>query len=148
VNSFAELMKAKEPTGKCTTKWCRNPKAKNDRGYPLPYCWKCKSRRLKEHYPATYTRNLMKQVAKRRGISFSITLAQWKEFCARTGYLEKRGRKPDSLSIDRIDHRKGYHIDNIRAIPSFLNSWQGHTEPGRVLKQNHPRIRNPDVEPF
>lgn len=46
--------------------------------------------------------------------------------------MEGRGKNPDSLTIDRIDDRKGYHIDNIRILSHAENSHDNfrNREPG------------------
>jgi hypothetical protein len=54
--------------------------------------------------------------AKRRGKEFTLTFDEFKEFCMKTGYDEKKGKSSDSLSIDRIESSNGYSKDNIRAI--------------------------------
>ena len=146
--------KARGKHEKCTTKWCRNKRAKKVTRYRspsgkiilyesrLPYCWKCKTRRLKERHPATYILNVMRGRARQRKIPWTITLAEFKEFCQRTGYVEKRGCEDESLTVDRIDHDKGYHIWNIQVLSFIENCTQGHTVPGRETKQNE---SGPDV---
>ena len=79
----------------------------------------------KERTPLSYCLRMLRQSAKRRNLSFTLTLETFAEFCARTGYLEKRGRKPDSLTVDRIDRRGGYTPDNIRVLTFAENSIQG-----------------------
>lgn len=142
--------KGKPPLGskkglKCETRYCRGPKARKTNGYLLSRCWKCLSRRLKASQPATYVLRLIRQSAKRRDIACSLTLAEFKEFCARTGYLEKRGKKPTSLTVDRIDHRRGYHADNIKVSTHAENSRAGYCYPGGKVHQNH---RRDSEEPF
>lgn len=88
-------------------------------------CWKCRSRRLKENRPWTYVLNLLRIGARRRGIPITLTGAEFKEWCRQTGYLQKRGQTPDSLTIDRIDRSQGYHIWNIRPLSHAENSDQG-----------------------
>lgn len=142
----APVARSKEE--KCATKWCKNRKAAHatyhrmadgtTKKYEnfLSHCWKCRARMLKERQPATYVLNAIRGRAKQRGLPFTITLEEFKTWCAQTGYLEKRGRDPESASIDRIDHDKGYHIWNIQ-IKSFQeNCTTGHTVPGRETKQN------------
>jgi hypothetical protein len=60
--------------------------------------------------------------AKRRGIDFDLTLEQFRVFCTNTEYLKLKGKKSGSMSIDRIDNRRGYEIDNIRLITLAENS--------------------------
>lgn len=140
-------MAKKSPT-RCVTKWCRGFRPRHTRTwkrkdgsvvrrtYRLCLCWKCRSRQLKARHPATYVLNAIRQRAKKRGVSCTITLTEFKTWCEDTGYLEGRGRKADSLTIDRIDPDLGYSLDNIRVL--------GHRE--NSLRQDDPT--DPDNEPF
>jgi len=124
---------------KCTTRYCRNNKAVQG-GYHLRYCWKCKSRLLKQRHPATYFLNTLRQSATKRGIECSLTVAQFKAFCDSTGFLALKGKKPDDATIDRIDWNNGYHINNIRVLPHGKNSRQG--------KYNIPRYLRKQLEQY
>jgi hypothetical protein len=147
--------KARSKEEKCVTPRCRNRKATKYTYYKSPktgerityvnllnHCWKCRSRMLKERQPATYVLNAIRQRAKQRKLPFTITLEEFEKWCAETGYLEKRGREPESYSIDRIDHDKGYHIWNIQIKTFEENCTSGHTVPGRETMQNE---RKPEV---
>lgn len=128
--------KALSKAEKCATKWCPNERAHKTTRYQSPkghvvvyenrlkHCWKCRARWLKEHHPATYVLNTLRRSAKRRRLPFTITLAEFKWFCLRTGYLEVRGHKPGAMTIDRIDSNRGYHIDNIQ-VKEFLDNCEG-----------------------
>ena len=108
----------------CPIAWCRNKKGVRRRGsYESheKYCWRCKSRRLKQFHPWTYLLKIIRQRAKRKGISFSLTVAEFKNFYIR--HLTQR--KELSLCVDRIDRHKGYHIWNIRPLSFEENSNQG-----------------------
>ena len=94
---------------------------------------------LKEKHPHTYVLNMIRHSARKRDLAFTITLAQFKEFCSRTGYLHRRGTKSDSLTIDRIDHSKGYHVGNVVLTTHLENSTKGHHVPGEFREQNHCR---------
>lgn len=134
---YRRAPKARNKAEKCATKWCRNRRAHKTTRHTkadgsvavyssyLPLCWKCKSRRLVEKHPVTYVLNMLRHSARKRGIPFTITKEQFTKFCQETGYLEMRGKKPDSLTIDRIDPNDGYHIHNIRVLPHAENSAQG-----------------------
>lgn len=66
----------------------------------------------------------LKNSAKRRNISFSLTLTDLNNLtfpitCPILGILLKFNRgslRDNSYSIDRIDNSQGYHIDNIQVI--------------------------------
>lgn len=140
--------KARTKEEKCITSRCRNRKAikwshhRNAAGVLIKYenflnhCWKCRSKMLKERRPVTYVLNAMRQRAKQRKIPFDITLEQFIDFCKRTDYIARRGRKADDLSIDRIDHDKGYHIWNIQVKAFLENCTIGHSVPGKETMQN------------
>lgn len=122
---------------KCATKWCRNKRAEKITVYKrkdgtlgrtparLRHCWKCRSKMLKERQPITYILRMLRHSAKKRGLACSLTKTELAEFCAKTGYLEKRGNQPNSLTIDRIDRDKGYHIWNMQVLTHAENSAQG-----------------------
>lgn len=93
---------------------------------------------FKERRPLTYVLNMLRNRAKQRGIPFTITLQEFEEFCAKTGYIEKRGHHPGGLTIDRKDHDKGYHIWNIQIMEFVENCTNGHVIPGQECPQNQP----------
>ncbi len=82
---------------------------------------------------------MIRRGARRRKLPFSLTLAQFQQFCAETGYIELRGTQRDSLTIDRINHEEGYHIWNIKVATHIDNSMAGHTIPGMDVPQNFPK---------
>lgn len=131
----APLARTKEE--KCATKWCRNRKAAKITRYKsasgkiivyegfLKVCWKCHAKKLRDTRPWTYVLNMLRHSARKRKLPFTLTIAEFRQFCAETGYLEKRGNKPDSLTIDRKDHNEGYHLWNIQVMTHAENSEQG-----------------------
>lgn len=106
-------------------------------------CYTCKARKLKQRHPATYTLNGIRASAYSRGIPFSLTLSEFKEFCARTGYMEKKGTKCGDLTIDRIDPDKGYSADNIRAVTLTENCSLGATYGNSKRLANRPQSDDP-----
>lgn len=138
---MANKQKGKPPRGsgkgfKCETPYCRNRKARKGNGYFLRLCWKCRSRQLKERHPATYVMNALRQRARKRRIPWGITLADFKTWCAQTGYLVKRGHGKGLATIDRINANEGYHIGNIQILEYLENCTKGHYVPGMDCKQN------------
>lgn len=71
--------------------------------------------------------------AKKKGIEFSITLADvpWADVCPvlgislRYGGWGGFGGKPDSASLDRIDNTKGYVPGNVAVISDRANKLKG-----------------------
>jgi len=166
-NRWKKAPKARDKSEKCITKHCRNKKAakktvyKSPKGHTIVYegflnhCWKCRSRRSKEKNPATYVLNMLRHSAKKRKLPFTITKAEFAEFCAKTGYLEKRGNKEDSLTLDRIDRDEGYHITNLRVLTHAENSAQGadntpREERGCASTDDYvePPVEPPNEDPF
>jgi hypothetical protein len=131
---------------KCATKWCRNKRAEKITVYKrldgtvgrstafLRHCWKCRSKMLKERHPATYVLRMLRQSARKRKLPFTITLAEFKLFCARTGYLARRGNQPGDLTVDRVDWNEGYHLWNLRVLTHRENSEQGGDNTPRELR--------------
>jgi len=129
---------------KCETRYCRKFKGKNGAGRLQRICNKCKSRLLKTRHPETYVLNMIRNRARKRNIPFSLTLEEFRQFCARTGCLANRGTDPHSGSIDRIDHDEGYHVWNLQVKDYGENCRNGHTVPGQITKQN---ARGPWAQP-
>lgn len=121
---------------KCTSPTCFRTRA-FQRGYYLSLCWKCRNLLKKKRQPLRYQFNILRKSAKRRGIPFKITFDKWCEWCEQTGYMKVKGRGIGFKSIGRIDHSKGYELDNICVEDYHFNSIKGHEVPGEDLKQNH-----------
>jgi hypothetical protein len=102
---------------KCATKWCRNEAAPGK-----TRCHKCHSRWYKEAHPYGYYFNLLRCNAKRRGKQFNLSIAEFRDFCVKYQYIDKKGKQATSLSIDRKDDARGYTIDNIRVLTLSENS--------------------------
>jgi hypothetical protein len=82
--------------------------------------------------PTYYAWTCLEASARKRGIKFLITFAEFKNFCRGTGYLENKGKKSESLTIDRIDPAKPYQLDNLRILTWMENcshSVEGMTDP-------------------
>jgi hypothetical protein len=104
---------------------CKAYRCKCEKGIKKRFCDKHHARFQKEVNLAGYTYNLLKQNAKRRNKTFGLTLGQFKKFCEATGYLEMKGKKASSASIDCIDPSKGYVEGNIRVLSLSQNSSKG-----------------------
>ena len=134
---WKKAAKAVDRSDKCVTKWCRNKRAEKYTSYKrkdgtvgksvayLRHCWKCRAKIFRQRHPAAYVLNMLRHSARKRKLPFSITLAEFKLFCRRTHYLQRRGNQPGDLTIDRIDWNKGYFIENLRVLTHAENSEQG-----------------------
>lgn len=112
-----DLKPSKNKLGLCAVKFCTRTKLKRGR-----ICSRCSWRRKKLNDPIGYAFAVVQSNAKRRGKVFKITRAYFQELCEKTGYLEGKGRRPDSLSLDRINPKFGYIEGNVRVIGYGLNS--------------------------
>lgn len=79
-------------------------------------CETCKARKARLKDPAKYAFRNVRRSAQGRNIPFLLTFEEFKTFCDSTGYLTKKGKDFDDLTIDRIDPSKPYQADNIRAL--------------------------------
>jgi len=102
---------------KCSTPYCRNDRVKG-----RTKCSKCNMRWLKEHHLDTYTFNILRCNAKRRGKIFNITLNQFRKFCKETNYLELKGKNASSASIDCKIPEKGYSYENMQILTLAENT--------------------------
>jgi len=101
----------KRDKGLCVILRCHKP-----RGKKSLLCYMHRSRRAKQLNPFGYHFNALRNNARRRGKEFTLTLSEFKRFCAETGYMEKKGKGATNLSIDRKDHSKGYRYDNLQVL--------------------------------
>jgi hypothetical protein len=96
---------------RCATPYCLNSPVKH-----RTLCHKCRSKQYRDKNKLKATYQIMKDNAKRRNIEFSITLPEFKQFCTDTGYLEIKGTEAESGTVDRIDPRYGYTLNNIQVL--------------------------------
>jgi len=113
----ASTVAKKIRAGRCLTPFCRR-KARHLRHF----CCTCQDRKWRAAHPMRYLLKNLRNHAKARGITFTVTFDQWVEFCLKTGYHEAVGVEPGSATVDRIDPRFGYHADNIRVLTHAENS--------------------------
>jgi hypothetical protein len=87
--------------------------------------------RRAQNDPARRYWHALKQSAKRRDIPFLLTLEQWRAWTAEVRFFERREGvevRGDRLSVDRIDSRGPYAVENIQALPMRENSRVQHAE--------------------
>lgn len=109
--------------GECCAHGCKNATKTKDR-----FCAKHRHRWIKANDPVAYAYHSLKSNARRRGKDFDWPLEDFREFCRETGYVERTGKTSSSLSIDRIDHRKGYTKGNVQILTLGENGKKGHEE--------------------
>jgi hypothetical protein len=88
-------------------------------------------RMFKTRHPLKYYFAKLRARARERGIPFGLSFHAYARLARATGYDNpaNRGRMPASLSLDRIDPRRGYEDDNIRVISLADNTRRAHCEP-------------------
>lgn len=104
---------------KCETRFCRNRKALNRK-----ICSTCIKRKWRANNPKKASYENLRTNAKRRGKEFSLTFAQFEEFCVKYNYVSG-GKTRDCYTIDRIENDKGYTIGNIQKMKRGDNSKKG-----------------------
>lgn len=95
--------------GICAVAYCKN-KCKGK------MCSTCRSRKSRLADPVRYAFNNLRNRAKQRGLIFTITLEQFREWCVKVEYIGFKGRSSTSYTIDRRYNDLGYHIDNIQVL--------------------------------
>jgi len=121
-------MKKPKPLKRCKAADCFRLQSKTGKS---GYCNPCRTARWKESDPFGYAFAKLKFRAKERGHEFKLTLLEYKQICHVSGYIEGKGKTGESLSLDRIDPKKGYEIGNLRVITLSANS--------RIAFTNMPR---------
>lgn len=83
--------------------------------------------------------------ALRRKKEFTITLQEFRKFCAETGYIICKGKRGRNCTIDRIRNWEGYNINNIQilSIGSNLDKYHKHDKHCTELPED-----DPDYLPF
>lgn len=105
------ILAKNKPGHLCPVSRCRRYK-----GQKKKLCHKHHAQQQKENNPVGYTYTILKQNAKRRGKVFTLTVEDFREFCTETNYLELKGRTKHEMSIDRIDHLRGYEKGNLQIL--------------------------------
>jgi hypothetical protein len=139
---FAQNLEERKYKGQCCAEGCWKPAAKKQ-----ILCHKHKKDQYKEKHLHQYYLSDLKQRAKRRGKSCSLTLAQFKEFCDRTGYLRKKGVNIGDSHIDRIDPTRGYDVDNIQILTNLENLKKKYADTirTRLMTWKEPTIDTSDI---
>jgi len=108
-----KLSQAKKEKGQyCCAYSCNNKPVEKLGGL----CHKHYQRKRRKTDPVGVRFSQFKVNALKRNKDFSITLEQFRIFCQETGYCIVKGRRGKNATVDRIDNKKGYHIDNIQLL--------------------------------
>lgn len=117
-----KIIKGK-PKNICSAYRCKNRKREKD-----ILCSKHQKRKQKEFNLLSYTYNLLKSNANHRRKEFSLTLQEFKDFCNENNYLELKGKKGFSASIDRIRPLEGYYKGNLQVLSLANNTRKMHED--------------------
>jgi hypothetical protein len=123
-----KVQSEKRRKGLCLTPFCSRAAAPGKH-----YCHRCRKRSWYQANPISYKYSVLKNNARRRGIEFALTFEQFESFCMDIRYHELSGKKRNSYSIDRIDVRRGYVIDNLQVLTISENSTKWNNE-DKILK--------------
>lgn len=85
--------------------------------------------------PTKYAFNNLRSSARARKLEFALTLEDFAALARATGYMEGRGTTSLSLSIDRLDARLGYFLENLRVITFGENSGKGNAERREIFRK-------------
>lgn len=123
--------------GRCAVKFCNN-KTK------VPVCSSCRCKETRAKDPVRYAFINLKNNAKRRGILFTLTLDQFREWCVKVNYIGLKGRSKESYTVDRKYEDIGYHADNIQIMKNIDNvkkyisyDWRNKTVSITTYQQSH-----------
>jgi hypothetical protein len=70
----------------------------------------------------------LKSSAKRRGISFSLTIEEWEAFVLPTRYMDDKGKQRYCLHVDRKEAHLGYEKGNLQILTCGENVAKGNRE--------------------
>jgi hypothetical protein len=124
---------------KCQTKYCRNKTHGK-------YCSTCRSKKCRATDPVRYAFNNLRNRAKQRGLAFTITIEQFRQFCIKTKFIAGKGRSAESYTIDRIYNGVGYHIDNIQVmkkgdnVRKYYLTYDWERKIASIMKSDSPQL--------
>src|SRR3569832_380622 len=87
--------------------------------------WVCSHHRYKQRCrsnPVALARCYHKRNSESRKIGYSLSRRHWYYLNFFTFYWKKKGRRPESLTIDRIDNGRGYSDDNVQVADMRYNA--------------------------
>jgi len=123
----------KTARGKCIVYQCRRVAARDRH-----VCHTCRDRMWRAAHPEHHLWNNLKKSARKRGVEFTLTVDEFKEFCRENNFVAKVGRGPEDATVDRRDPRQGYHKGNLRVLSNVENatiggklSFTGHRNKGQ-----------------
>lgn len=128
---------------KCTTKRCPRPQQKG------LYCYRCAHRNYKAKYPYHYYYYQARSNAKRRGIPFLLSLAQFKSIWQAhpKAWKEKlEGNTYRTWTLDRVDNNLPYQLDNIQVLTLHANVIKYHYHDKFVVEKSWRKPSKPSSD--
>lgn len=92
------------------------------------YCNTCNSRDQDARHPERRCYRNLKISAERRGHLFELTFEEFEKFAIETQYLNRRGNSAKGYTVDRIDSKLGYTLDNLQILTNRENGRKARVE--------------------
>jgi hypothetical protein len=106
---------------KCKVPECERPVMASEARNSRYLCSIHNNERLWKNRPVLVSMCANRRHAKMRNIPYNVSRRHYYYLNFFTLYWKKKGRKPDALTIDRIDNSKGYTDDNIQVVDKRYN---------------------------
>lgn len=116
-------IEARMAKGQCVAWGCTKDRVNRTR-----YCSRHRRIDFKERYPHAYQYDVLRTSAKKRKIEFKLTYKDFVVFCLATGYMDKKGKRKDDWTIDRIRPNRGYQVGNLQILTSRDNARKHHVD--------------------
>lgn len=143
-----KTVSARTAAQKARANTCKHWGCTNEARYNARDCETCKARKLRISNPLREIFRNLKKSAKRRGIKFTLTFEQFKEFDRQTGLAKSYGKGRENMTVDRINPERGYEIDNIRALTYVENCRRrlnGVTDPAQPIAAEIARLEGHEI---
>ena len=123
-------------------------------------CCKHEHESRQEKNPHRYWYGVLRRNAKRRGKIFTISLEYFIQFCKETNYINLKGKKSGSMTIDRKIDELGYIDGNLQILEvgantrkRYVDYWkhqeQGYEEPAIDISEfEKPKAQDSGNVPF
>lgn len=114
---LTDSQKRKKEKGVCITPYCMKPSQKKStkKGRGLK-CFSCAQNVKRLNNPLRYSYHVLKNNAKRRGKKFTLTFERFTELAKEIDYMNKKGTRAKSMTIDRKREEEGYTDENVQGL--------------------------------
>lgn len=114
------------------------------------FCTKHDHEMRKKKNPHLYWYGVLRRNAKRRKKVFTITLEYFIQFCNETNYINLKGKKSGSMTIDRKIDELGYIDGNLQILEVGANSRKQYVDYWKHQEQGYeePAIDVSDIIPL